>query len=126
MHILQNAHPAQVANHYLLTAAICLRATLLLSMHPAAPPPSGDIGSALQLLQGDFSSGDQEIRLHAIKRARLVAEVMGPEATREELLPFLSSIIDDDDEVLLALAEQLGKFVPLVGGPTHAALLLPW
>ena len=55
-----------------------------------------------------------------------MAEVMGPEATREELLPFLSSIIDDDDEVLLALAEQLGKFVPLVGGPTHAALLLPW
>lgn len=32
---------------------------------------------------------------------------------------------DDDDEVLLAMAEELGKFVPLVGGPAHAHVLLP-
>ncbi|KAG5193166.1 protein phosphatase 2A regulatory subunit [Tribonema minus] len=89
----------------------------------AAPP--GEIGSPLQLLQGDFASTDQEIRLRAIKRARLVAEVMGAEAARDELVPYLTSIVDDDDEVLLAIAEQLGGFVPLVGGAAHASLLLP-
>lgn len=32
---------------------------------------------------------------------------------------------DDEDEVLLAMAEELARFVPLVGGPQHAASLLP-
>lgn len=31
---------------------------------------------------------------------------------------------DDEDEVLLAMAEELGKFVPYVGGPAHAHTLL--
>lgn len=38
--------------------------------------------------------------------------------------PF-SAIVEDDDEILLALAEALGQLVPAVGGPGHAALLLP-
>lgn len=33
-------------------------------------------------------------------------------------------IIEDDDEILLALAEALGQLVPAVGGPGHAVLLL--
>lgn len=37
----------------------------------------------------------------------------------------LSAIVEDDDEILLALAEALGQLVPAVGGPAHAALLLP-
>lgn len=36
-----------------------------------------------------------------------------------------SAIVEDDDEILLALAEALGQLVPAVGGPGHAALLLP-
>ena len=32
--------------------------------------------------------------------------------------------IYDEDEVLLALAEQLGQFTPLVGGPDHVHCLL--
>lgn len=32
--------------------------------------------------------------------------------------------IDDDDEVLLALAEELGNFVDYVGGPDHAHILI--
>lgn len=37
----------------------------------------------------------------------------------------VSAIVEDDDEILLALAEALGQLVPAVGGPGHAALLLP-
>ena len=33
---------------------------------------------------------------------------------RSELIPFLTDTIYDEDEVLLALAEQLGTFTPLV------------
>lgn len=32
--------------------------------------------------------------------------------------------LDDEDEVLLVMAEELGKFVEVVGGPAHAHLLL--
>jgi serine/threonine-protein phosphatase 2A regulatory subunit A len=32
--------------------------------------------------------------------------------------------VDDEDEVLLALAEQLGKFVDHIGGPEESKCLL--
>ena len=44
---------------------------------------------------------------------------------RSELIPFLTDTIYDEDEVLLALAEQLGTFTPLVGGKEHVHCLLP-
>lgn len=41
------------------------------------------------------------------------------------LIVFNVAIVDDDDEILLTLAEALGQLVPAVGGPIHACLLLP-
>ena len=38
----------------------------------------------------------------------------GVERTRSELIPFLTDTIYDEDEVLLALAEQLGSFSQVV------------
>lgn len=49
---------------------------------------------------------------------------LGAERTRSELMPFLTETIYDEDEVLLALAEQLGSFTPLVGGPEYVHCLL--
>lgn len=43
----------------------------------------------------------------------------------QELLPFLADGIDDDDEVLVAIARSLGNFVDHVGGPQYAETLLP-
>jgi hypothetical protein len=43
----------------------------------------------------------------------------------KELLPFVTDGTDDEDEVLLALANSLGKLIPLVGGGSHAQSLLP-
>ena len=37
---------------------------------------------------------------------------------------FYPDTIYDEDEVLLALAEQLGTFTPFVGGPEHVHTLL--
>ena len=42
-------------------------------------------------------------------------DATGPERTRTELLEFLCESLDDEDEVLLALADELGRFVDLVG-----------
>ena len=75
-----------------------------------------------------------------------VAEAMGPERTRKELVSFLSGEcclvvsqyriptpppvscldqLEDDDEVLLVMAGELGKFVPLVGGVHESVVLIP-
>jgi serine/threonine-protein phosphatase 2A regulatory subunit A len=42
----------------------------------------------------------------------------------QELLPFLTDLVDDEDEVLLAMAGSLGRLVEHVGGPMHAHVLL--
>lgn len=43
----------------------------------------------------------------------------------QELLPFLTDGVDDEDEVLVAIASNLGKLIEHVGGPAHAHTLLP-
>ena len=37
----------------------------------------------------------------------------------------MSENSDDDDEVLLAMAEELGVFIPFVGGIEHAHVIIP-
>lgn len=60
-----------------------------------------------------------------MKRLGTIARALGEDRTRRELIPFLTDNSDDEDEVLLAMAEELGSFVSLVGGPLHSATLLP-
>lgn len=62
--------------------------------------------------------------MNSIKKLSTIALALGVERTRSELIPFLADTIYDEDEVLLALAEQLGNFTPLVGGPDHVHCLL--
>jgi serine/threonine-protein phosphatase 2A regulatory subunit A len=76
---------------------------------------------AIDMLRGD----DVSARVAAASRLESVACVLGEERTREELLPFLTDGVDDEDEVLLALAKSLGNMVAQVGGPSHAHSLLP-
>ena len=49
---------------------------------------------------------------------------MAQDVSRSGHLFGFSDTIYDEDEVLLALAEQLGSFTPLVGGPEHVHCLL--
>ena len=65
-----------------------------------------------------------QLRLNSIKKLSTIALALGVERTRDELIPFLTDTIYDEDEVLLALAEQLGTFTTLVGGPEHVYVLL--
>ncbi|XP_072125759.1 serine/threonine-protein phosphatase 2A 65 kDa regulatory subunit A beta isoform-like [Mobula birostris] len=66
-----------------------------------------------------------ELRLNNIKQLPTIALALGVERTRNELLPLLTDTIFDEDEALLALAEQLGSFTVLVGGPEYVHCLLP-
>lgn len=73
----------------------------------------------------ELRSEDVQLRLNAIHRISTIALALGPDRAREELIPFLQDSVDDEDEVLLALAEELGKnFGDYVGGPEHAHVLL--
>ena len=73
----------------------------------------------------ELKSDDSLRRLNSITRLSTIALALGEERTRSELIPFLAESTDDEDEVLLAAAEQLGEFVPYVGGPMYGHLLLP-
>lgn len=69
-------------------------------------------------------SDELPLRVEAARKLSTIASALGPQRTREELLPFLSDGVDDDDEVLEAIAVSLGKLIPYVGGPSHASALL--
>ncbi|XP_067009843.1 serine/threonine-protein phosphatase 2A 65 kDa regulatory subunit A alpha isoform isoform X3 [Anabrus simplex] len=79
----------------------------------------------IAVLIDELKNEDVQLRLNSIKKLSTIALALGVERTRTELIPFLTETIYDEDEVLLALAEQFGSFTPLVGGPEHVHCLLP-
>ncbi|KAH0916071.1 hypothetical protein HID58_030517, partial [Brassica napus] len=79
----------------------------------------------IALLIDELKNDDIQLRLNSIRRLSTIARALGEERTRKELIPFLSENSDDDDEVLLAMAEELGVFIPFVGGIEHAHVILP-
>lgn len=51
---------------------------------------------------------DVGFRIHATRQLPRIARALGAERTREELIPFVVDSTDDEDEVLLTLAEAFG------------------
>lgn len=78
----------------------------------------------IAILIDELRNEDIQLRLNSIKKLSTIALALGSERTRSELIPFLTDTIYDEDEVLLALAEQLGQFTSLVGGPEFAYCLI--
>ncbi|KAF9204555.1 hypothetical protein BGZ49_005165 [Haplosporangium sp. Z 27] len=79
----------------------------------------------IAILIDELRHDDVSLRLNAIKRLNTIALALGPQRARDELIPFLDESIDDEDEVLLALAGELGDFVEYIGGAQFAHILLP-
>uniref|UniRef100_A0A1I8H5L7 TOG domain-containing protein n=1 Tax=Macrostomum lignano TaxID=282301 RepID=A0A1I8H5L7_9PLAT len=79
----------------------------------------------IAVLIDELRNEDVQLRLNSVKKLSTIALALGVERTRTELIPFLTDTIYDEDEVLLTLAEQLGTFIPLVGGDQFAHVLLP-
>ena len=56
----------------------------------------GDLGSdALRLLIDEFSKDDVEVHVIAFRKLTAVAKALGPERTRNELVPFLRGEFDN-------------------------------
>ncbi|KAG7888741.1 hypothetical protein KL936_003128 [Ogataea polymorpha] len=80
----------------------------------------------IALLMDELRHDDVASRVQAMKRLDTIAIALGQERTRKELIPFLDDVIpEDEDEVIAVAAEELGKFVPYVGGREHAIILMP-
>lgn len=79
----------------------------------------------INVLTEELRNEDVQARLKSITKLSTIALALGPERTRNDLLPFIMETVYDEDEVLLALAEQLGGFVALVGGDKFAYMLFP-
>ena len=60
----------------------------------------------------------------ALSQLSRAASALGPYRTRDELIPYVSDPAEDDDELLLELAKQLGLQLAAVGGSAYAHTLL--
>ena len=78
----------------------------------------------IAVLIDELKNEETAARLKAVKQLSTIALALGPERTREELLPFISEAVYDEDDVLLAITEQLGKLVPYVGGKEYAYTIM--
>ncbi|CCE65408.1 hypothetical protein TPHA_0L00520 [Tetrapisispora phaffii CBS 4417] len=79
----------------------------------------------LDLLMEELKHDDTANRVEAMRKLDTIALALGPQRTRDELIPFLTEVAqDDEDEVFAVLAEELGDFVPYLGGPEYANYLL--
>ena len=78
----------------------------------------------IALLIDELKSQDQKKRISSVKSLDTVARALGPERTRLELLPYINELMDDDEEVLLTLAETLPTLLDHSGGPQHAEHVL--
>ncbi|KAF1738573.1 Protein phosphatase PP2A regulatory subunit A [Beauveria bassiana] len=88
-----------------------------------APNPNDEL-YPIAVLIDELKHDDVLLRLNAIHRLSTIALALGPERTREELIPFLDESVEDEDEVLVALSEELGSFTEYVGGPQWAHVIL--
>ena len=57
---------------------------------------------------------DVGFRIHATRQLPRISRALGAERTREELIPFVVDSTDDEDEVLLTLAEAVGTSLGFV------------
>ena len=72
----------------------------------------------------ELKSSDQKKRINSVKNLGTVAIALGQERTRQELLPYILELMDDEEEVLLTLAEILPSQLEFAGGPQYAEHVL--
>ncbi|ESL06718.1 serine/threonine protein phosphatase 2A regulatory subunit [Trypanosoma rangeli SC58] len=74
----------------------------------------------------NLRSEDPEERLTSMRGIHLIASTLGSGRTRDELLPYLTDYLDENDEVLRVFANALGTMLQEVGGVDHVqSILLP-
>ena len=84
-----------------------------------------DLIQPVALLMDELKSEDTAIRVEAMSRLQTIALALGPDRTRNELVPFLQCSLDEEDEVLSVLIENIVGLVDHAGGPSHAHVVIP-
>lgn len=72
----------------------------------------------------NLRSEDPEQRLASMRGIHVIAQTLGPERTKSELLPFLTDYLDESDDVLRVFANALATMIAEVGGIAHVQSLL--
>jgi len=81
--------------------------------------------AVLQLLKDEFEGNDVSSKRRAAERMDLVAKALGPERVRSDLLPWIESHTDQDDEILFLFASKCKDLTELVGGVEYVHALVP-
>jgi serine/threonine-protein phosphatase 2A regulatory subunit A len=87
------------------------------------PPQEVDL-RPIAILVDNLAQEDMQIRITALKQVTRIAEALGSERTRKELIPYLSDMLDDDDEVLRIICEVLIELRNFIGGNEHFYTLI--
>jgi serine/threonine-protein phosphatase 2A regulatory subunit A len=78
----------------------------------------------IAILIDQLKHDDSTLRVNAANNLVRIASALGPDRTRDELIPFLCESTDDEDDVLRTITEQLGEMVDCVGGDQYIHILL--
>jgi len=80
----------------------------------------------IALVIEDLKSEDPTVKVQAVSKLYSVAQIIGKERVKEELIPYLIEIIeekDNEDEFLLQLTDQLGQLSSILDMPDIYTLL---
>lgn len=73
----------------------------------------------------ELKSDDSKKRLNSVEHLLDIAKCLGPQRTKDELLPFLKELLDDEEETLIALAKSLYDLTTFVGGGNISQTVFP-
>jgi serine/threonine-protein phosphatase 2A regulatory subunit A len=83
-------------------------------------------------LLDELRSEEIKKRINSVSQLKTIATALGPDRTRNELVPFLNGIglndiefVDDDEQVLVLLINTLKDFGAMIGGDHHEKCLIP-
>ena len=77
----------------------------------------------IEFIKG-MKSDDRALRLTSLAKMPVIAQALGPERTRDELIPYAIDITNHSLSDLAKIAEILGTMLNFVGGPQQANSLL--
>ena len=75
--------------------------------------------NGLTLLKQEMLNEEVHLKVNAVHRLKTVILSIGQEDTKSQLIPYLDELIKvEDDEVLFAIAEEIGKIYKLIDDKT--------
>ena len=78
----------------------------------------------ITVLIDELKNEDKKKRINSVNNLNTIAVALGKERTRNELLPYIMELMDDEEEVLIELAQALNSsFLDYIGGPMFTSHL---